>query len=466
MEKEEIINKLLYILSNSEKSIRKAVQLKIFEQLFQDDEVGHFLIIKFIEWFKKYDTVPSLQRIFEENKASGIGPKLRIRLKVILGLGQDAQTEPKESEFESYVNELKIGYAKKQFTEKLQGFSEIEGKTVAKDVDTFASFVKDFGKGFIEIGNALNTFDDGEYSYTTHQVQENIQGILDRDLSGEKRFKIGHKTIDDATRGFRYGELLLILGNINSGKSMSLTNVAYNLWKEGCSVLLLTSEMRPKDFDERIYSRASAVDYGRIMSGKQYLDDSDKQALGSVVKEMKERENHIIVKYLNPSDTYLTIEGYINDLRTSHNFTPDVVILDSLSDISPLNVPIEQKDWQMKGQIVTELKHWSETCLNGRGVFMISTHQAKTETIDKKFEDINLSDFGRSKIIPERADFSMYIRSVPELSLMNVKLIKARRTQVGMTWSMAIDYSKCLVTNTDDSTGSQMLLEEAGDPGD
>lgn len=461
MEKEEIINRIIYTMANSDKAIRKAMQIKLFDKLFEDDETGDFIIKQFFEWFKQYDTVPSMQRIFEQNKSNTWGPKLKIRFKVILGLGKEGSAAPTENEFESYVNELKIAYAKKRFTEKLQGFSDIEGKSISKDVDTFATFTRDFGKGFIEISNSLETFADGEYSYTTHDVAANIDRILNKDLSNEKRFKIGHKVIDDATHGFIYGELMLILGNIHSGKSMSLVNMAYNMWRDGHNVLLLTSEMRPNVFDERIYSRASAVDLGKVMGGKQYQDEADKLALQQCVKEMGARGNHIIIKFLNPSDTYLTIDGYLADLRTSHNFTPDVVILDSLSDISPVNMPPERQDWLMKGNTVTELKHWAEKCLNGRGVFLISTHQAKTETESKKFEDIALSDFGRSKIIPERADYSMYIRSVPEMAIMNVKVIKARRSQNGVGWTMAIDYSKCLVTNTDDSTNSQaMLIEE------
>jgi archaellum biogenesis ATPase FlaH len=457
MEMEELHNRIIYLMSVSDKSLRKAVKTKVFEHLFDEDDVAALIVREFISWFKKYDSVPSMQRIFETYKDTPWGAKLRIRFKTIVSISE-SEKPPTENEFESYLNELKIVYGKNKFTQKLASFSEQDNKNMIKDIGTFSEFVKDFGKGFIEIGTTLDSHEEGEYSFTTMSAKENIENIIGRDLSNEKRFNIGHQTIDEATKGFKYGDLLMILGNINQGKSMVLVNIAYNLWREGHNVLLLTAEMRPEHFDERIYSRASAVDYTSIMSGKQFLTGEDRAALEECVKEIGRRKNHIITKFLQPTDNVATVEGYLNDLKLRSGFVPDVIIFDSLEHISPLYVPAEEKDWQLKGQVITEFKTWAETCLEGRGVFVISTHQAKTETNDKKFEDIAITDFGRSKIVPEKADYAIYIRTLSELKLLNVKLIKARRCQVGLSWSMATDYSKCLITNTVDSTNSQALL--------
>jgi len=458
LEREEIINRVLYLLSSSDKSLRQSFQVKLFRKLFEEDDTAKFIVNEFFNWFKQYDTLPSLQRIFEKHKASPWGPKIKIRFKMIIDTAKSS-TPPTEAEFESYVNDLKTLYAREEFSKKLQSFTEVQAQAQGKSLEEFTSFIRDFGKGFIEISNDLDKSDEGEYSYTTHEANLNVGKILDRDLSNEKRFRIGHKVVDDATKGFKYGDLLMILGNINQGKSMALVNICYNMWKDGHNVLLLTAEMRPDHFDERIYSRASAVDYGRIMAGKQHLDKEDAAALGECVKMMNSRKNNIITKFLKPTDNVATIEGYINDLRNSKNFIPDVVVVDSLEHISPLYTPVEEKDWQLKGQIITEFKNWAETFMNNRGVFVISTHQAKTETHDKKFTDISITDFGRSKIVPEKADFSLYLRTVSELNIMNVKLIKARRCQVGLDWSMAVDYSKCLITDTDDTTNSESILD-------
>jgi archaellum biogenesis ATPase FlaH len=459
IEKEELINRVLYLLTTSDKSIRKAIQIKIFNKFFIEDEVSLFIVSEFMDWFRTYDSLPSPKRIFEKHKDSGWGPKLRIRFKTIISL-ESSENPPSENEFDSYLSELKIYYAKNQFSEKIQNYSEISAKDV-KSVDSFSELIRNFGKSFVEISNEIEVFQEGEYSYTTHEVSSNIDKIVQRDLSKEKRFKIGHRTVDNATSGFKYGDLVLILGNINQGKSMVLVNIAYNLWRESHNVLLLTAEMRPEHFDERIYSRASAVDYSKILGGKAMLSTEDVTALGECEKMMRNvKGNNIVTKFLRPTDNIATVEGYINDLRMTHDFIPDVVIVDSLEHISPLYIPAEEKDWQMKGQVISEFKTWAETCINNRGMLVISTHQAKTETNDKKFDDITITDFGRSKIVPEKADYSIYIRTMSELNILNAKLIKARRCPVGLSWSMAVDYSKCLITDTDDSTRSENFITE------
>jgi len=460
LDREELINRVLYLLHSSDKSLRRSFQVKLFRKLFEEDAEAKFIVNEFFNWFKQYDTLPSLQRIFEKHKATSWGPRLKIRFKIMLDLAK-ASSPPTEAEFDSYVNDLKTFYAREEFSKRLQGFSEVEAASKGKTLEEFTEFIRTFGKGFIEISNNLDSGDEGEYSYTTHDAHDNVGKIMERDLSNEKRFNIGHRVVDEATKGFKYGDLLMVLGNINQGKSMALVNICYNMWKDGHNVLLLTAEMRPDHFDERIYSRASAVDYSRIMSGKRHLDKEDGEALEECVKMMNGRKNHIITKFLKPTDNVATIEGYINDLRNSKNFIPDVVVIDSLEHISPLYVPTEEKDWQVKGQIITEFKNWAETFMNNRGVFVISTHQAKSETHNKKFNEISITDFGRSKIVPEKADFSLYIRTISELNIMNVKLIKARRCQVGLDWSMAVDYSKCLISDTDDTTNSESILDNA-----
>jgi len=454
-------DKVLYLMTIDEGCVRKAHQNGIFLNLFNTDSVTKLAASSFIKWFKKYETVPSMQKIYEAYKDTNNGAQLKIKFKLIHKYAKEARP-PTPNEFGALVDELKLNYVKERFTNHLKNYSELDSGNM-DSAEKFAGTVKDFGKEFINIGNEVVEEREGEYSYTTHEIAKNIAGIKERDLSKEKRFYIGHKHIDNELNGFKYGDLLLVLGNINAGKSMALTNMSYNLWKNGANVLLLTAEMRPGHFDDRTYSRAAGVSYKSIMDGKDSLNANDLAALDECTKYMTSRDNHIVTKFLNPTDNVATVEGYVNDLKISKNWVPDVVIFDSLEHISPLNAPQEDKDWQNKGQIVVEFKNWAETALNGRGIFVITTHQAKTEAHNKKFEDISLTDFGRSKIVPEKADFAMYIRSLTagnEFNTMTVKLIKARRCQAGLTWSMATDYSICLIAETEDSTNAESFIDD------
>jgi archaellum biogenesis ATPase FlaH len=454
---EEVQNKVIYLMTVSEKCLKKALSNKSFMKLFTEDEVATHIIKEYFDWYMLHKEVPSMRMIYEQNQGNPMGAKLFIRFKVIKQVGE-AEDKPTENEFNALVDNLRMAWMQSSFTDNLNKYTAIDRSKISKVAD-LAKDINNFGKQFMKISDAISSDDEGEYSFTTSQSKENIEHIKSKDISNEKRFKIGHRRFDNDTKGLRYGDVLMILGNINQGKSMVLTNIVYNLWKDKANVLLLTCEMQPSEFDERIYSRATNVDYSSIMNGREYLNDADRAALDAFVEETKRRPNRIITKFLKTSDNVNTVESYIEDLKLKHDFIPDVIVIDSLEHISPYYPSVEDKDNLKVAQIIMEFKDFAQTYDN-RGVVVISTHQAKTETFDKKFEDISVTDFGRSKVAAEKPDFAMYIRSLPEFNLMNIKLIKARRTSAGITWSMAIDFTKALVQDTEDKTNSESIIDE------
>ncbi len=454
---DDIRNKILYLAATSEKSLKKAVQNKTILKLFESDEMSFIAISEFMKWYNDYKEMPSLRKIDEANKANAHAAKLHIKLKLISDISK-ALSPPTENEFDSYINDLKIQWMKEKFEENLNRYTGIDGSN--GDINNFSKAIKDYGSQFLKITDSIILSDDGEYSLTTQNVASNIELIKNRDISNEKRFKIGHRRLDNETNGFRYGDLVMILGNINQGKSMVVSNIVYNLWREKANVLLLTAEHKPFEFDERIYSRATNVDYKAIMNGKDFLNDADRAALDECVRVMANTPHKIITKFLRSSDNVGTIAGYIDDLKLKYDFIPDVIVVDSLEKISPLSTIIEDKDHLQVGGIIKEFKGFAQTFMNNRGLVIISTHQAKTETFDKDFDEISPKDFGRSKVVAEEPDFALYIRSKTEFNTMNVKLIKARRTTAGLCWTMAIDFSKVLVTDTEDDTNSEMLPDD------
>ncbi len=448
-------NNLLYLMCKSEQSVKRGLQSKNFLKLFESDELAFFIAKEFISWYREYSTRPSPKRIVEQNANSPFGASLHVRLKLISDIDKQ-EDKPTDNEFESYLNDLKMAWMKEKVNQSLMTYANADVSKI-EDVSKLSKSIKGFGNEFVKISDAVAQDEDGEYSYTTDEVSENIELIKNKDLSKEKRFNIGHRIFDNATKGVRYGDLIMFLGNVNTGKSMVLTNVVYNLWKSGANVLLLTCEMKPSEFDERIYSRATNIDYDAIINGKDAITDNDKAAFDAYIAEVGTRPNKIITKFLKTTDNVGTVDSYIEDLRLKREFVPDVVVVDSLEHISPLYPSVEDKDNLKVAQIITEFKDYAQTFLGNRGLVVISTHQAKTDTFDKGFEDISIVDFGRSKVAAEKPDFALYIRSKAELNTMNVKLIKARRTAAGITWAMAIDFSKCLVMDTNDSLNSEML---------
>lgn len=453
---EMLRNNVLYLMCKSEQGVKRGLQSKNFLKLFESDEIGFFIAKQLLSWYQQYATKPSLRKIDEQNSNSKFGAGLHIRLKLISDIDKN-EDKPTENEFEAHLNDLKMAWMKEMVSTNLQKYGD-SGLADINDVKNLSKSIKGFGSEFVKISDSVLLDDEGEYSYTTEEATKNFETIKAKDILLEKRFNIGHRKFDNASKGLRYGELLMFLGNVNTGKSMALANVVYNLWKSGANVLLLTCEMKPNEFDERIYSRATNIDYDAIINGGTSLNENDKIAFDAYVKEVATRPNKIITKFLKTSDNVGTVDGYIEDLKLKRDFIPDVVVIDSLEHISPLYPSIEDKDNLKVAQIIIEFKDYAQTFMGNRGLVVISTHQAKTDTFDKSFEDISIVDFGRSKVAAEKPDFAIYIRSKSELNTMNVKLIKGRRVPAGTTWPMGIDFSKCLVMDTEDSLNSEMLI--------
>jgi len=320
------------------------------------------------------------------------------------------------------------------------------------NLDSYAGAVKDLSAKLYTIHNNVVDSSTGGDSFTTKNSAENIEMIKTRDTTSLRRFYLGHDPLDDATGGFLPGEVLMIVGNVNQGKSMVLANAAYHMWyHNNANVLILTAEMQPEMFDDRIYSRASAVEYSHILAGKGKLSEDENKALDVTVKEMKSKENQIIVRWLNNSDNVNTVAKIIDDYEKMHNFIPDVLIIDSLECLSPVKES-KEGDWRDKGQVVDEFKSFAETFRNGRKMFVISTHQAKTVTAEKEFMDIDITDIGRSKIVAEKADAAIYLRCREDLRRMQIKTIKARRFSKDLSWSMAYDFSRVLITNIENDS--------------
>ena len=455
-ELKEVRNRVLLNMLKSEMCLNKAMSTPIFLQLFGDDNLGKEVAQKSLDWFKNYKKVPDFANhiLASYDKTDpDRGSAVKMRLFELKG------KEYKESSFDADVDVLRLDWAKKNLKHHLNVLAN-QGIGDISSTDALASILGELNKNVASINNQLQLNEVLPYSYTTKEAGVNIEKLKATDISKEKRFRIGHRTLDTESNGFKYGEVLMILGNIGQGKSMVLTNMLYNMWRDGANILLLTAEMQPAEFDIRIYSRASAVEAKHIEGGRAMLSDADHAALADCVKYMEGKDNEIKIKYVTPSDNVGTISAYMEELKVNEGFIPDVLIVDSFEHISPLDQKHKDADWMAVGQTMIEFKTLANTFERNRGLFVVSTHQAKTITLDKKFEDIAVTDFGRSKIVPEKADCCLYIRTLSDLNIMNIKEIKARRWRNNLDWSMGVDFSKCMIREMEqDNTNSSSMLD-------
>jgi len=438
---EEIKDKALTTMMSDYDVLTDVLERGVPTDIFIKQPEDKLIINELRKWHKKYRTKPKVSTILEElNKTDHDKYMiLKARIAPLKNVKFD------KNEFPYLVEQLKHKWA----TTSVEGSIKeiLLPERPYNTLDEYADAIKTLGSKLFTVHNDVVNVGSAGESFTTANVEENINLIKTRDTSGMRRFHLGHDPLDDATGGFLPGEVLMIVGNVNQGKSMVLANAAYHTWyHDNANVLILTAEMQPEMFDDRIYSRASAVEYSHILNGKNALSPEEFKSLDITVKEMKSKSNQIIVRWLDNSDNVNTVAKIIDDYEKLHNFIPDVLIIDSLECLTPAG-GATGKDWEDKGQVVIEFKNFAETFRNGRKMFVISTHQAKTATQEKEFKDIDITDMGRSKIVAEKADAAFYLRCQDDRKRMQIKTIKARRFSKDLSWNMAYDFSRVLITN-------------------
>lgn len=443
----ELRAKCMFLMLSNYDCLKEIVDKGISTSIFIDKDEDKLVLNELIIWHKKYKTKPSASKIEEKLNLESHDKYLLFKQR-LMELSKIVEAKP--NEFQYYVEQLKHNWAIKEVENKIKDIL-IPEKPYA-NLESYAGAVKDLSAKLYTIHNSVVDTGSAGESFTTLNAAENIEMIKTRDTSSMRRFHTGHDPLDDATGGFLPGEVLMVVANVNQGKSMALANFAYHMWyHDHANILILTAEMQPEMFDDRIYSRASAVEYSHILAGKSRLSDEENKALDVTVREMKTKSNQIIVRWMNNSDNVSTVAKIIDDYEKLNNFIPDVLIVDSLECLTPVKES-KEGDWRDKGQIVDEFKSFAETFHNGRKIFVISTHQAKTITAEKEFKDIDITDIGRSKIVAEKADAAIYLRCREDLRRMQIKSIKARRFSKDLSWSMAYDFSRVLITNIENDS--------------
>jgi len=440
---EESKSKILSILIHNKELWKDFITSRASVESISRDDQDHFVVNEILKYHKRYNGNISGANILEILKKQDEKKAVLFKTKI----AELRSVNPDKTEFPFLLEKLKVRWAEEKILKNIQD-NILNEKVKFNTTDDIKKFVQATTTSLIKIGSQVYSTNSSGFSLTTLEVEDKIESIKEKDTSNVIRMKVGHDKLDDATGGFRYGEVFLILGNVNNGKTFVLTNMLYNLWLNGANILVLTAEMQPSEFEERIFSRASFVDYKKIQEGKHLLDQADKVALNEAVKHIKSKSNHVVTKWLDESDTIETIKLYLEELEKTSNFIPDVLIIDSLECLSP---SVDKgSDWENKGQIVVDFKSFANTFADNRGIFVISTHQAKSDTLEKEFKDINIGDIGRSKIVAEKSDAAIYIRYLEDINTMQAKTIKARRFDRNLSYSMACNFSKSLIQNKEE----------------
>ena len=197
--------------------------------------------------------------------------------------------------------------------------------------------------------------------------------------------------LDNIIGGLQPTELGLVVATTGRGKSITLTNFAFNAAKRGHQVLYVSLEMPADQVAQRIDSRWSGMEYAKIKSADYTLEDI--QRFEKRLEKAREQFNNKlkIVSMSLRKCNINTITDILHDLHSEYDgFDPPLIIIDSCDHMQALT---KINDYRLQqASVYTDTKAlamasgkaiWSSTQAGRDYAEKIATAESLSESYDK-----------------------------------------------------------------------------------
>ena len=146
--------------------------------------------------------------------------------------------------------------------------------------------------------------------------------------------------------GFNRGELNIFAGGSGAGKSLFLQNLGINFAQTGLNVLYVSLELSEQLVAMRLDSMMTGMPTREIFKS---IDDVELK-----VKVAGKSSGAIQIKYMPSGKTINDLRAYIKEYQVKKGFKPDVVLIDYLDLMMPVNVKVSPSDLFVKDKYVSE----------------------------------------------------------------------------------------------------------------
>jgi replicative DNA helicase len=361
-------------------------------------------------YIKTYKDVPTLRVIIEKLTREGIKTEYATEVwKKVEAFRYD------EKEYKHDLNALKRRYADKELSLLSDKLHKAKESGNQFDINKHLS---DIQKVVFNIKGLEKT-----RSYERKTLKSSISEFREEyrakqlNPEFETGVKTGYSALDSATGGLQPGELLIIGGESNSGKSMLLMNMAIQMWMQkntvemtsnfspGYNILYFSLEMPFKPCRNRIYARLSGTPSKRIRSA-----DLNKEESGKLTAALRFIHNYpytFEVVDIPRGATAEQIEMMYEE-ATVH-YKPDVVVIDYLGLMDDSSS--EEDDWLKLG-LITGKTHELLRVHNIIGLTAVQLNRTKASSKDSE-EKIGMHRVGRSALIMTHANVAIQIETRP-----------------------------------------------------
>lgn len=402
--------------------VREKILPFLSEEIFDDFGVRQNIktIIDFIEKHSSFPTIPEMKMELKSKDSYDI---LFESLDIdFLEYNQDYILERIEDFFKRkmILNELTEAVSKLK-DDDIDSLSDTPDKIREK---MSFSFNTDVG---------LNVFSDkGSQRFFDHLHQKDV--VIS---SGIPYFD---KII---AKGFHEKTLNLFLAETGLGKTLVMCSLASNTLLQNKNVLYLTLEMSEEKITERILANLFDVDIG-------HLPYMTKEAFISKMKTLAKLNDKLIIKEFPPKSLNTNkIRNLLKELKVKRKFKPDIIFVDYLGLMIPINVKNVSNSYEALKVVSEELRGIAveESCP------VISAVQTNRGGINSA--SIDLTDIADSIGITATADLIIGIVQTDEFKEAGKfcwLVLKNRYGINGYKVNVCVDYSKMRVFADENET--------------
>ena len=265
-------------------------------------------------------------------------------------------------------------------------------------------------------------------------------------------------TFDEAFYGgLGRGELGVILGYTNFGKSMFLVNLgAAGVFQKLPIVHFTVGEMEELDILARYASRLSGTPLVDMLRGN---DESDVVYRHRVNEILVRYGMNINVKKLHPGTDVATLRSHLSQLRAERMFQPALVLIDNADDLAAATQWVKESSYEHLGAVYTELKDMASDFSVAMWVDSQTNRSAPT------FEIADMDVIADSHKKARKADVVISVNQrVDERKSNTVRLalIKARRySKTNRVVRCSIDYNRMMLKEAPPSMDEEPAAEGA-----
>lgn len=396
----------------------------IKKEYFENEKLG-FIFEKISVFFDKYKKIPqhkTLNTLFQK----GLEDKAEDYLSLI-----DYIYKNEEQVDAEYVTD--------------QSFDFIKKAKVIEAIKTSIPKIEEqkYGDIYDIIKKAVTI--DFDKKLGTNFIEEAIEKAIEKN---KPRISTGFASIDSVIGGgFEGGCLYTFSGTYGVGKSIWLQNVGIKLLMNGKNVLYYTLELSERAVIKRMISGYATITQNDFLDR---IDDLKKQ-----FKELQmiTESNMWVKEYSANSASANTFRGHIEELKSTRNFIPDIVIVDYCNIMETIKKVSADNTYVRTKILFEELRSLAQET----DIPIITASQINRGGLDEKkggtkqlVTGANLSD---SLGIGMTVDGHFIINQTSEekeQGVMRLYFDKNRQGPDKMTKSFAINYNYLSITEDED----------------